>query len=81
MARATPSLEEVVGLAKQLSPVDKLRLLERVIPDLEATLQAAQKTPLRSSYGILADSGPVPSAEDIDEVRREMLRDFPRDDV
>ncbi len=81
MARETPSLEEVVGLAKQLSPVDKLRLLERVIPDLEATLQAAPQTPLRSSHGALADLGPAPSAEDIDEVRREMLRDFPRDDV
>jgi hypothetical protein len=81
MAQAPPSLEEVVGLAKQLSPVDKLRLLERVIPDLEATLPAAQQRPLRSSYGALAAFGAAPSAEDIDEVRREMWKNFPRGDV
>jgi hypothetical protein len=79
--KAPPSLEEVVALAKQLSSVDKLRLLEQVMPDLEATLRAAQKKPLRSSYGALADLGPAPSAEDIDEVRREMWKNFPRDDV
>jgi hypothetical protein len=81
MAQAPPSLEEVVQLAKQLSPADKLRLLEQVMPDLEATLRAAQKKPLRSSYGALANLGPAPSAEDIEEVRREMWRNFPRDDM
>ncbi len=80
MAQAPPSLEEVVQLAKQLSPVDKLRLLEQVMPDLEATLRAPQKTPLRSSYGALANLGPAPSA-DIDELRREMWRNFPWDDA
>ena len=81
MAQAPPSLEEVVALAKQLTPVDKLRLLEQVMPDLEATLRATQKMPLRSSYGALADLGAAPSAEEIDEVRREMWKNFPRDDI
>ena len=37
--------------------------------------------PKRSLRGALADLGPAPSAEDIDEVRREMWPNFPRDDV
>ena len=31
--------------------------------------------------GLCADLGGAPSAEDIDEARREMLASFPRDDV
>ncbi len=33
--------------------------------------------PLKSAYGILAKYGPGPSAEEIDEVRREMWRNSP----
>jgi len=68
-------------LAKQLSPVDKLRLLEQVMADPEPPPRAAEKKPLCRSYGALADSGPAPSAEDIDEVPGEMWKNFPRDDV
>jgi hypothetical protein len=81
MGQMNPSLEEVVGLAKQLSPADKLRLIERVIPDVEAAVEATEDKALKSLYGALAHLGPAPSAEDIDEVRREMLRNFPRDDI
>lgn len=31
------------------------------------------KPPKRSLYGVLAESGPVPPAEEIDEARREMF--------
>jgi hypothetical protein len=41
----------------------------------------APTTPKRSLRGALADLGPAPSAEDIDEVRREMWANFPRDDM
>jgi hypothetical protein len=34
----------------------------------------------RSLHGLLADLGPGPSAEEIDESRREMLANFPRED-
>jgi hypothetical protein len=37
--------------------------------------------PRRSLYGLCADLGPAPSAEDIDEVRREMWANFPREDI
>jgi CopG-like RHH_1 or ribbon-helix-helix domain, RHH_5 len=35
--------------------------------------------PRKSAYGLLAKYGPGPSAEEIDENRREMLRGFAQD--
>jgi hypothetical protein len=35
--------------------------------------------PKKSAYGLLAKYGPGPSAEEIDENRREMLRGFAQD--
>lgn len=81
MEQAPANFEEVLRLARQLSPLDKLRLIEGVIPELETAVKTAKTKPLKSLYGALAHLGPAPSAEDIDEVRHEMLRNFPRDDV
>ena len=78
---AQTNLDEVVRLAKELSPADQLWLVKRLLPGLEAKVETVDNKPLRSSYGALADLGPAPSAEDIDEVRREMWRNFPRDDI
>jgi len=46
---------------------------------LESDLK--EKKPKRSLYGICADLGPAPSAEEIDESRREMWGNFPREDI
>ena len=81
MADAQPNLDELVQLAKELSPADQLRLVERLLPDLEVKVETVGKKPLRSSYGALADLGAAPSAEEIDEVRCQMWRNFPRDDI
>ena len=35
--------------------------------------------PFKSGYGMLAKYGPAPSAEEIDETRREMFRGFAKD--
>ena len=64
----------------RLTP-EKLRTL---IVDLEAklqgTYQAPARKPFQSLHGALADLGPAPSAEEIDEARREAWANFPRDD-
>jgi hypothetical protein len=39
----------------------------------------APREPYKSALGILAKYGPAPSAEEIDENRREMLRGFGED--
>jgi len=75
------TLEEVLRLARQLSPVDKVRLIERVAPEVECDLAARQGVGNRSLLGLLKDLGPAPSVEEIDAARREAWASFPRDDV
>ena len=81
MSGISPTFESLIESAKQLSPVDKLRLIEGLLPDLEASIKSSETQGFESLYGILSSFGPAPSAEDIEEVRREMFRDFPRTDI
>lgn len=70
------SLQNVLHLAKQLTPIEKVQLIEKIVPDLEAHLEVidtsrtSPKLQLRSVYGLCADLGPAPSAEDIDEIKK-----------
>jgi hypothetical protein len=45
----------------------------------EEAAMPAQRRPLKTGRGILAKYGPAPSAEVIDENRREMFRGFAED--
>ncbi len=83
MATQEPTFEEVLILAKHLTPGQKLRLIEAIVPDLEEPLQRAEEgeKPLRSLYGLWKDFGVSISAEEIDEARREMWGNFPREDI
>ena len=81
MAPTGATLDEVVAQALQLPPLDKVRLIERVIAVLERDLSQARPGPLDSLRGILTDLGPAPSAEAIDAARREAWQNFPRDDI
>jgi hypothetical protein len=76
-----PTLDEMIEHAKRLSALDKPRLIEELIRDVKETVAQAAPAPLESLYGALADLGTAPSAEDIEETRREMLHNFPRDDI
>ena len=79
------SLQNVLHLAKQLTPIEKVQLIEKIVPDLEAHLEiidtsrTSPKLPLRSVYGLCADLGPAPSAEDIDDIRREIFENFAKE--
>lgn len=70
------TFDEVLRLAKKLAPDDQVRLVVRLTPAIEYLLnrsELSEKRPRRQSlYGILAHLGPAPSAEDIDEVQKEM---------
>jgi hypothetical protein len=37
------------------------------------------RKPLKTGYGMFAEYGPAPSAEEIDENRRDMFRNFAKD--
>ena len=79
--KETVTLEQVISLAKKLPPVDKIRLIERMAPEIERDLLGQRPPRRRSLLGLCADLGPAPSSEDIDEIRREMWADFPREDI
>jgi hypothetical protein len=80
MDAAGITLDQVLALARRLRPEDQARLVARLAPMVERVLDQAEqslspppRTPIR---GLLADLGPAPSAEEIDEVRREMWAAF-----
>jgi hypothetical protein len=75
------TLEEVLTLAKQLTTPDKVRLIKCLAPEIERELLGAQPRWRRSLRGLCADLGTAPSAEEIDEARREAWASFPREDI
>ena len=58
---------------------DLTGLVDAVVQEAEPP--AAATSPPRSFIGLCVDLGPAPSAEEIDETRREMWAGFPRDDI
>ena len=79
--RKAATLEQVVSLARQLPPVEKIRLIERMVPEIERDMLGQRPPRRKSLLGLCADLGPAPSAEDIVEIRHEMWADFPREDI
>ena len=74
-------MEQIRELAKTLSPGQQLMLIGELVASLRYNLAPDEKRPSRSLYGAMKDLGPAPSAEDIDEARREAWANFPREDI
>lgn len=70
----TITLEQVLNLAEQLSVRDKVRLIERIAPQIERAFESEARTPLRSLRGIW--KGIEITEQDIDAARREMWGNF-----
>lgn len=77
-AKTAVTLEEIINLVKQLNLLDKVRLIERVAPQIKREL--AQKPVRRKSLRGLWRGVDI-SESDITEVRRQMWGDFPRKDI
>jgi hypothetical protein len=75
------TLEEVLSLVKRLSPPDKVRLIEQITSDIEREALAAPPAPRKSLWGLCADLGAAPSAEEMDQARREEWANFPRRNI
>ena len=78
--------ETVLNMLRQLPPRDRLKVIALTLPEVERELPAeypkgAGLCPLKSLRGLCADLGPAPSAEEIDQSRREAWANFPREDV
>jgi hypothetical protein len=66
------TLNEVLDLAKQLSTVDKVRLIEQITPQIKRELKVARPTPRRSLRGLW--KGLDLTEEDLAQARREMWK-------
>ena len=75
----TVTLEATLELVKQLSLLDKVRLIEQIAPQIEKELTNIQPKPRQSLRGIWRDADITES--DINEVRKEMWSNFPREDI
>ena len=77
-SKTAVTLEAVLNLVKQLKLVDKVRLIERVAPQIERELAQipVQRKSLRGLW-----RGVDISESDIAEVRRQMWGDFPMKDI
>lgn len=75
------TLQEVLKLAKQLTPIDKVRLIQQLTPDLEQELAQQKPHPNKSLWGLCADLGQAPSCQEIDITRSEEWNNFPREDI
>ena len=78
MEKPQITFEQIVNMARRLSPLEKLWLIECLAPDLEAVLQDSTPKRRRSLRGML--KGCSISAEEIDQARQEMWSNFPRED-
>jgi hypothetical protein len=74
-------LEEIIALAKRLSPRDKVRLIEHLARSVESDLLSARPAPRKSLFGLCSDLGPAPSADEIDEASRQEWANFPREEI
>lgn len=75
----TINLDYVLNLARQLSPVDKVRLIERIAPEIAEDLPVTSDVPRKSLRGLW--QGVEITPEDFVALRREMWRDFPRESL
>lgn len=75
----TVTLEVTLELVKKLSLVDKVRLIEKIAPQIEKELTNTKPKSRQSLRGIWRGTDITES--DINEVRKEMWNNFPREDV
>ena len=73
------TLEEILNLTRRLSLVEKVRLIERLAPEIERELNAAQSGQRKSLRGPW--KGLDITAEDLHEARRDMWSGFPREEI
>jgi len=73
------SLKEALELVKQLSLLDKVRLIEQVAPQIESELTTVKPKQRSSLRGLWRGSNVTES--DIAQMRQQMWGNFPREDI
>ena len=78
MGKPLRGFEKVMYLAKQLSLLDKVRLIENLFHDVESSIRDQTTQKRRSLRGLF--KGCSISANEIDQARRAMWGHFPGED-
>ncbi len=73
------TLEDALELVKQLSVIDKVRLIEKITPDIKQELISIVHKPRKSLRGLWR--GANISDADIAELKQQMWTNFPREDI
>jgi hypothetical protein len=73
--------KDIRDQAALLDRRDKLRLIAFLARELKREEEPPPPRSFPSVFGIFKDLGPAPSAEEIDEARREAWSNFPREDI
>jgi len=76
----TPNPNSVLEMPRKLPPREHLKVISQALPEIERSLSEKEQT-YQSLRGLWKDLRPSPSANEIDEARDEMRKDFPREDV
>jgi hypothetical protein len=79
MPQEKVSLQTLIFLAQKLAPVEKLKLIQNLSEDLQSDVAKNVQPRRRSLRGVL--KGCSISAQDIDDARKEMWGNFPREDI
>jgi len=74
----TPTPADVLKMLRQLPPSEQLRVISLALPEIEKSL-GKQGRARKSLRGLWAGASVAP--KDISETRKEMMRDFPRNDI
>lgn len=67
-------------MLRQLPPRERLKVIYQALPEIEQSLSENVRA-YKSLRGLWKDLLPSVSAGDIDEIRREMWGNFPREDI
>ena len=76
----TPTPHNVLEMLRKLPPRERLKVISQALPEIEQNLSENVRA-YKSLRGLWKDLLPSISAEDIDEARRGMWKDFPREDI
>jgi len=68
----TDEFKSLLSQVQRLTTIEKIRLVELILPEVESAFSGENKTPRRRWKGIYRDNGPVPGEEDIAQMRREV---------
>lgn len=78
MINPTPNI--VLDMLRKLPPKERLKVISQALPEIEKNL-SAKPQPRKSLHGLWKDLRPSISAAEIDAARKEMWKDFPREDM